>query len=755
MDNFVTHEAEPRVYQQMIFSECVANSGNTLVILPTGLGKTVIMAYLAAYTLKKKPDMQILILTPTRPLVHQVKQMFTQFIGNLDPDLVLEVSGEVSPDTREKLYPSAKIIIGTPQTIENDVTYNRLDMKKIGLICVDEAHRATGDYAYVGICSQTKAQIVGFTATPGNNPEKIVEVCKNLMITKISVTDDKDYDVANYISTHTPKVVWIELPEEYKEVLSELESFQKELVSILKQDAKLRIDSKYLGKREALAIHQQIIGLTKQNSSFGEFLITTSNLIRVQHLKELVESQGFPQALKTIRKWQNKSSSKALSIFLDDPRIKNLEESWEKNPIIHPKLQHLISELKRYIGEDSSKDSRIIIFSNFRDTVRFLQTELEKAGFSSAIFLGHSSTKDDKGLTQREQIDVLDKFKKGEMRILLSTSVGEEGLDVGNCDLVVFYDSVPSVVRSVQRKGRGRKRKSKVIHLVTKGTRDESMYWAIKRKQSQMKRFLKRELPLLLSKNLKERSSPSLDKFLTKKKEKEEVNREIEEQQFVPKVIVDTRETSSKLPRLLKKMGAKLKPKELEVGDYVLSKRVVVEFKTYSDFIASILDGRLFKPKSPSDVSQLSKLSQQEVPIIVIQLEDEIQRQVHVNSIMGAISSIILDFKITVVFTRDYEETASFLYQIAKREQEKRTSAISLPTVSKKEHSIKEIQRFMLSAIPGINIQKANKLLEKFKSLSGISGASIDELSAVPSIGIKLATRIKDVFQEEQDGLDQ
>ncbi|MHA1227973.1 MAG: DEAD/DEAH box helicase family protein, partial [Candidatus Hodarchaeales archaeon] len=478
MDNLVTHEAEPRVYQQMIFSECVANPGNTLVILPTGLGKTVIMAYLAAYTLQKKPKLQILILTPTRPLVHQVKEMFTQFIGNLDQDLVLEVSGEVSPKEREKLYPSAKIIVGTPQTIENDVTYNRLDMSKIGLICVDEAHRATGDYAYVGICSQTKAQIVGFTATPGNNPDKIVEVCKNLRITKISVTDDKDYDVANYISTHTPKIVWIELPDEYKEALSELEAFQKELVSILKKDANLRLDSKYLGKREALAIHQQVISLTKQDSSFGEFLITSSNLIRIQHLKELVESQGFPQALNTIRKWHKKSSSKALSIFLEDPRINQLEESWSKNPIIHPKLQHLIDELRKYLGEDSSKDSRIIIFSNFRDTVRFLQAELEKAGFLSAIFLGHSSSKDDKGLSQKEQIDVLDKFKRGDIRILLSTSVGEEGLDVGNCDLVVFYDSVPSVVRSVQRKGRGRKRKSKVIHLVTKGTRDESMYWA-------------------------------------------------------------------------------------------------------------------------------------------------------------------------------------------------------------------------------------------------------------------------------------
>ncbi|MHA1330089.1 MAG: ERCC4 domain-containing protein, partial [Candidatus Hodarchaeales archaeon] len=320
----------------------------------------------------------------------------------------------------------------------------------------------------------------------------------------------------------------------------------------------------------------------------------------------------------------------------------------------------------------------------------------------------------------------------------------------GNCDLVVFYDSVPSVVRSVQRKGRGRKRKSKVIHLVTKGTRDESMYWAIKRKQTQMKRFLKQELPLLLRQGSKKKSSPTLDKYLAVKTENKEVNEKTKKDLFSPKIIVDTRETSSKIPKLLKKMGVELKPKELKVGDYVLSKRVIVEYKTYSDFIASILDGRLFKASSPSDVSQLSKLSEQEVPIIIVQLEDEVQRQVHINSIMGAISSIIIDFKIPLVFTRSYEETASFLYQIAKREQDKRKSSITLPTISKKEHSIKEIQRFMLSSIPGINIQKANRLLEKFKSISGISEASIEDLSTVPSIGKKLATRIKEVFQGEE-----
>ncbi len=186
---------EPRIYQQVIFSECVTNAVNTLVVLPTGLGKTIIMAYLTAYSLSKAPRQQVLIVTPTRPLVHQIKEMFVEFIGNLSADMILEVSGEISPAKREQYYPNARIIVGTPQTIENDLLYDRFNIQNVNLLCIDEAHRATGDYAYVGITKQTKCQIIGFTATPGNNPDKILEVCENLRIEQISVTSPTDYDV--------------------------------------------------------------------------------------------------------------------------------------------------------------------------------------------------------------------------------------------------------------------------------------------------------------------------------------------------------------------------------------------------------------------------------------------------------------------------------------------------------------------------------------------------------------------------------
>ncbi|MFX0049647.1 MAG: ERCC4 domain-containing protein, partial [Candidatus Hermodarchaeota archaeon] len=585
-----------------------------------------------------------------------------------------------------------------------------------------------------------------FTATPGNNPDKILEVCKNLKITKISYTDTSDLDVNEYVSIHTPKVIWIELPNEYESVLKSLQNYQDELMVILKDRIPTVLELKYLGKREALGIHQQVVKLTKEDPKYGDLLIQSSNLIRIQHLQELVESQGFPQAFQSLQKWRRRLSSKALRLFLEDNRIISIERSISEDLIVHPKLQKLIQEIKNALRTATSMDSKIIVFSNYRDTVRFLHTELSKLNFKAGLFVGHSSSRDDKGLTQKEQLSVIEEFKHGELDILISTSVGEEGLDVGNCDLVVFYDSVPSVVRAVQRRGRGRKKKSRVIHLVTKKTRDEAMYWAIKRKDKQMKEFLKNELPQLLDKTQIQESQGTLDQFF--KSKQDELN--IDDGNSFLEIIVDSREVTGGIPKILKRQGIRLRSQKLDVGDYLLSNRLIVELKTYSDFVNSIIDGRLFRSTAPGSTSQLMRLSKQNFPLIIIQHDSElISQQIHINSIMGAISSIILDFKIPIVFTRNDLETAALLTQLVKREQTESPRQVQLPPISKIEHSIKEIQLFMLSTIPGINIEKAKALLAKFKTIQEIGLADLDELIEVPQIGKKLAIRIKTVLTSQ------
>ena len=101
--------------------------------------------------------------------------------------------------------------------------------------------------------------------------------------------------------------------------------------------------------------------------------------------------------------------------------------------------------------------------------------------------MGQGSRHKDKGLTQKQQAEILDKFRAGEYNVLVATSVAEEGLDIPSTDMVLFYEPIPSEIRSIQRKGRtGRQQKGRVMVLVTKGTRDEAYYWSSKNKEKRM-----------------------------------------------------------------------------------------------------------------------------------------------------------------------------------------------------------------------------------------------------------------------------
>jgi Fanconi anemia group M protein len=132
----------------------------------------------------------------------------------------------------------------------------------------------------------------------------------------------------------------------------------------------------------------------------------------------------------------------------------------------------------------------MIVFANYRATVEKIKDAIESEGISAHEFIGQT-TKKGKGMRQNEQIDVLNRFRNGEFSALVATSVGEEGLDVPAVDYAIFYEPVPSEIRSIQRRGRvGRQVSGKVFFLITKATRDEAYYWSALHKEKRMKKVL-------------------------------------------------------------------------------------------------------------------------------------------------------------------------------------------------------------------------------------------------------------------------
>ncbi|MEM3506645.1 MAG: ERCC4 domain-containing protein [Candidatus Bathyarchaeia archaeon] len=220
-----------------------------------------------------------------------------------------------------------------------------------------------------------------------------------------------------------------------------------------------------------------------------------------------------------------------------------------------------------------------------------------------------------------------------------------------------------------------------------------------------------------------------------KKIDKKSLNQKI-------KIIIDSRESSSPIIKEFSKFDLSIELKSLEVGDYVLSSKVVVEKKTTEDFIASIIDGRLF--------NQLIKLKNTyENPILIIEGESfYTSRAFRIESIIGTIASVIVDYRVPIIWTKDPVETALLLFYIAKREQlkEKHEPRIRCEIKPKDLNKLKE---YIVAGLPHVNTILAKRLLKKFKTVEKVFTANEKELQKVEGIGKKISEKIRKVLNEE------
>ncbi len=730
----------PRLYQEAILATAVSH--NTLIVLPTGLGKTNIFLMLAAHRLRLYPESKILLIGPTKPLIDQYLEVFrTNF--DVSEDKMAVLTGLVSPDKRAGLWNNARIVFSTPQGLENDIISGKIRLDDVSLVGFDEAHRAVGDYSYVWTAKRYSREaklprIVGMTASPGSDLEKITEVCRNLLIEEVEVRMESDSDVSPYIQEIDVDYVKVDLPESFIDVGRLLKECIKSKLDAVKKFG--YISSGFaLTKTELLklqaSLHGQLAGGSKDFS-----LLRTARpdeilpeAMKASHALELLESQGIATLRKYFGRLQEEgktSSVKALRNLLVDRNFTaavNMVNGLYDAKVEHPKLD----ELKRIVGSElKSGVSKIIVFNQYRDSALKIKEVLDSvSGVESEIFVGQAK-KEETGLSQREQKAMLDRFRNGEFNVLIATSIGEEGLDIVKVDLVVFYEPIPSAIRSIQRRGRtGRQEKGRVIVLIASNTRDEAFRWVAHHKEKRMHRILK-GLKGKLRLNKDEADKGKLMEYAEKKKENVNV-----------KVFADYREKGP-VAKELSDSGVSVELKTLDVGDYVCSSRAAVEVKRTDDFVNSIVDGRL--------LHQLKELKRgYERPVVIIEGTDDIYsvRGVHPNAIRGMMATIAVSYGIPIIKTKDSIETAGIIAAIARREQESEKEEIQVH--SQKPSTLKEQQEFIVSALPGVETTIARNLLKRFGSVKGIVNASSDELKEAELIGEKKASEIRRVVDSE------
>lgn len=484
---------EQRLYQLNLAGKAL--EGSSLVVLPTGLGKTIIALFVIVSRLQRFGG-KALVLSPTKPLVEQHAAFFKKVMA-LPEDKILTFTGSIAPEEREKLWAQGELIVSTPQVIENDLLTKRISLEDVTHITFDEAHRAVGNYAYTFIAekyfeSAKNPHVLGITASPGSSDEKISEVCQALHIENVSVKTEKDKDVRPYVQEK--KIEWfqVQLPSEMAEIRGYLEKiFDDRLVTV--RDLGFSVGSrKYVSKKDLLILQKKLQGEIRIGGDPAVFtaMSVLAEMLKVNHAVEMIETQGLEPLRKYLEKLDaeasSNSASKASKRLMDDLYMRKALYRVKECEVEHPKLELARKLVSKQLK--GSPDSRVIVFTNYRDTAEIVVNALSEIPEIVPIrFVGQASRRKDKGLTQKQQVEVLDKFRAGEYNVLVATSVAEEGLDIPSTDLVLFYEPIPSEIRSIQRKGRtGRQHKGRVIILVTKGTRDEAYYWSSKSKEKRM-----------------------------------------------------------------------------------------------------------------------------------------------------------------------------------------------------------------------------------------------------------------------------
>ncbi|MDR2846027.1 MAG: DEAD/DEAH box helicase family protein [Candidatus Methanoplasma sp.] len=484
----IPDKVEERRYQVAMAAECL--SENTLVVLPTGLGKTVVALLVTAGVLER--EKKVLLLAPTKPLVDQHSTFFSELLVNTKVGVM---TGNMNPKTRAKTMDENDVVISTPQCVENDLDNSLYDLKKFGLVIYDEAHRGTGNYSYVAVARYCEDILsMGLTASPGSDRNKVHEVCNNLSLWKIEQKNDEAPDVAPYVHDTYIKRIEVNLPQEILDVVDPLkrllDDYFQELNNLHLTQPNWPVSNTHMISIGASL--QKRLGRGERSLTVYRGLTVQSICMKILHAIGLSETQGMTPLRLYMEKLNEEGNqvkgNKGGKELICREEYKTAWSIVSDTRTEHPKISKLMSLVSQILNADSS--SKVIVFTQYRDTCDVLLGKLSGIeGARIGKLIGQSKG----GLKQREQIDMLNSFRSGERNVIVATSVGEEGLDIASTNAVIFYEPVPSEIRTIQRRGRtGRKSDGEVFVLVAKGTMDEAFENSSRKKEELMRSELER-----------------------------------------------------------------------------------------------------------------------------------------------------------------------------------------------------------------------------------------------------------------------
>ena len=348
---------ELRLYQKNIADS--AQHRNTMVILPTALGKTVISLLVGADILYNYRDKRILIMAPTRPLVSQHMKSFSSVL-KISEETIASITGKILPYARRAVWnrTDIRLVFATPEVVKNDLEEGRLNLKDFGLLVFDEAHRAIKEYAYTFIAKEYINQsscpyILAMTASPGAERKRIQEVCNNLFIEHIEYRSEEDPDVKPYVNAINVKWEWLNLPEEFRYIVSMLRSMLEERLKWLIRNGLVLKSIKWIFKKDLIELGEALrykleLTMEEQRGLLYIAILNQSSALTLMYCLELIESQGS-HSLKAFLDRINEDGNNTHTFLLKDPRMMEIKTLVDGIIKEHPKILHLLQLIKDII----------------------------------------------------------------------------------------------------------------------------------------------------------------------------------------------------------------------------------------------------------------------------------------------------------------------------------------------------------------------------------------------------------------------
>ncbi|XP_041927381.1 Fanconi anemia group M protein isoform X5 [Alosa sapidissima] len=485
---------------------------NTLVCLPTGLGKTFIASVVMYNFYRWYPYGKIVFMAPTKPLVAQQIEACYKVMG-IPQEHMAELTGSTPAQQRRELWRLKRVFFLTPQVMVNDLSRNTCPATQVKCVVIDEAHKASGNHAYCQVVRELGNQtrhfrVLALSATPGGDMKAVQQVISNLLISHIELRSEESPDIQAHSHQRSLDKVVVPLGESLK-------AYQTRYLLVLERFTARLTQLRLLSNRDLCSLTKYQLILARQQfrsnppthvqgaqhgAIEGDFALSIS----LYHGYELLMQMGLRSLFLFIQGIMGgaKETSRARNElqrnidFMD--LYKEMEAMFQKptagpeEPFFytHPKLQKLDEVVQQHFqswsqnsagpkGADQEESTRVMIFSSFRESVQEIANILSRHQplIKVMTFMGQASAgKGVRGFTQKEQLAVVRQFKEGGFNTLVSTCVGEEGLDIGEVDLIVCFDAQKSPIRLVQRMGRtGRRRQGRIVVILAEG-REERTY---------------------------------------------------------------------------------------------------------------------------------------------------------------------------------------------------------------------------------------------------------------------------------------